>query len=125
MAGRKSSPRFRGEGDRTKCGGGAARSALFYDLSKDGFHILHHVAGKKTEGLDPLRGEPGITPLILDRAVAHIVGIPVDLDRKRGLPAKEIELVRTDGMLAAILKAGRAPSENGPKRHLGRRHLTP
>jgi len=64
----------------------SAEDALQYRLD-----VLHDIARQEAYDTKPAHSEPAITHGIPNRIVAHVVDIPVDLDRQLRRRAVEIE----------------------------------
>jgi hypothetical protein len=88
--------------------------------ARDRLKIPHHVNGGNPERRDAQRGQCRIASGIAFRAVAHVMGHTVDLDREFRGRAVEIEDIRTERMLAAKAHAFRSGAEMLPELHFGR-----
>ena len=93
------------------------------DLPNAGVAVVKDVAGREPKHHDIVPREPSVSCVILGRIVAHIMGHPIDFDRKPRRLAIEVQYITTGGVLTAELEAVGAGTKDAPQKSLGERHI--
>ena len=113
----------RGTARRSRVVEGQPRPRGFENPPNDGIHVTQYFRRRNAQRGHPQSCEPRIARFVALRPVAPFMRLPVDLDRKSGVAAKEVEDVATAWVLFPKLETRRSFAQSLPEQDFRKRQF--